>query len=87
MELNELREPVRRNLVTNDIRVLDILAVGHNLIRAYETQNWQRVHKKMAYFVDSYNNLIEDLNKKETPIEDKIIELEQEIEDLKKSSN
>lgn len=83
MELNKLREPVRRNLVKNNIRILDIIAVGHNLIGAYQRQDWHRVQKKMNSFIESYNWLIEDLNKKETPIEDEIIRLEEEIEKLK----
>lgn len=39
MELKELREPVRRNMVKSDLRVLDILATGHNLIKCIETES------------------------------------------------
>lgn len=85
MELNELREPVRRDMVKNDLEVLDILACGHNLIGAYKTKNWERVHKKMYNFICSYNRLIEHLNKKETPVEDEIMNLEARIEKLKEN--
>ena len=83
MKLNELREPVRRNLVSSDIEILDILATGHNLIKCIENNHWERLHKKLNSFIGSYNYLITNLNKKETPIEDEIIQLEERIKKLK----
>ena len=64
--------------------IVNIIAVGHNLIRAYESKDWSRVHKKIVDFIDSYNYLITEMNKKETPFEDRILELEAKIELLKK---
>ena len=87
MELKELREPVRRIMVKNDLCVLDILATGHNLIKCIESKNWERLKKKTVGFICSYNTLIEELNNKETPVEDKILELEERIEQLKKGGN
>lgn len=84
-KLTELREPVRRNMIKNDLRALDIIAVGHNLLGAYDSKNWQRVAKKMESFRYSLNALVEDRNKLETPVEDKIIKLEEEIENLESS--
>lgn len=83
MELIELKESVRRNLVKNDLNVLDILATGHNLIMCIENQQWGRLGKKTYSFVGSYNNLIAELNKKETPVEDEIMRMEKKIEELK----
>jgi hypothetical protein len=87
MELNVLKESVRRNLIKNDMGVLHIMAVGQNLIRVYESQNWERIPKKMNEFIHAYNYLITEYNKKETPIEDEIIELEERIEWLKNGNS
>ena len=83
MELKELREPVRRNLINNDLYLLDIISTGHNLIKCLESENWERLQKKTSSFIGSYNGLIDDLNKKDTPNEDLIIELQAKIEALK----
>lgn len=83
MELKELKESVRRNMVKNDLRVLDVIATGHNLIKCIESKQWERLDKKTAGFIGSYNSLIEDLNEKSTPIEDEIMNLEARIKLLK----
>jgi flagellar capping protein FliD len=62
---------------------VNIIAVGHNLISVYGSSNWFRLPNKMEEFVCAYNYLITEMNKKPTPVEDKIIELEAEIESLK----
>ena len=87
MTLNKLREPVRINMVKNDLHLLNILATGHNLIRCIETKNWERLCNKLIAFTDGYNKLIEELNKKETPIEDEIEILEAKIEELQNNPN
>jgi hypothetical protein len=83
MELLKLKESVRRNMCKNNISTLDIVATGHNLIRCIEDKSWERLPKKLHEFTISYNCLIEDLNKMETPVEEEIIRLEEELEKLR----
>ena len=88
MELKELKESVRRSLLRNslDYAILDVIATGHNLLRALDRKEWDRVQKKSVEFAGSYNNMIDELNKKETPVDDEIIKLEEKIEVLKNNS-
>lgn len=70
MKLNKLQENVRRNMVQNNLELLDVLATGHNLIQCIKHKQYGRLDKKTTQFIGSFNNLIEELNKIDTPIED-----------------
>lgn len=63
-KLNELKDEVRKRLVKEDIRQLDMLATGHNLVKAIQSQSWDRIPKKLHEFINSYNNAVDDLNAK-----------------------
>lgn len=86
MELIKLKENVRRHYLKENIHFVSFLATAHNLIKRYETKDWEGIQKKMHDFIVSYNVVIEEMNKIETPIEDKIIELEKEIERLENNN-
>jgi len=82
METKDLREPVRRNMVTNNLPLLNLLAVGHNLVNAIRYSDRSRLLRKTDDFLDAYNRLIDELNKMETPTEDQIMALEEKIKQL-----
>jgi len=77
MELNELRESVRRELLQDDMAILDMLSCLHNLLQCIEHKQWERLPKKHDVTQCAYNKLVEKLNRRFTPTQDSIIELEE----------
>lgn len=77
--MNILKESVRQNLLKNDLTVLDFYSTAHNLITCIEDKQWDKLEKKTNYFIHSFNKFVDKLNEKETPTEDRILELVEEM--------
>lgn len=63
MELLKLKEDKRVEMLDSDMETLDLLATIHNLLLCIDSKNWERLPKRTLGVNESYNQLIEKLNK------------------------